>query len=120
MDLTITTTQDVLNHHLAAFIDGDIEEMLKDYTEDSVVWTADAEFKGKDAIAFFFGEVYKIMPKGSTKLDVLQTFIKDGTAYIAWKGDSPFVNIPAAADTFVIKDEKIVIQAIGAHIVPKS
>src|SRR5258706_15972467 len=120
MELTITRTTEILNHHLAALIEGDMDELLKDYTEDSSVCTADAEFNGLEAIGTFFGEVFKILPKGNTRFELQRTIIKDDIAYIAWKGDSPFVDIPAAADTFIMKNDKISVQAIGAHVIPKS
>jgi len=120
MELTTTRTSEILNHHLAALIEGDIDELLKDYTEGSSVWTADAEFNGLEAIAAFFREVFKILPKGTTRLELQRTIIKDDIAYVAWKADSPFADIPAAADTFIMKNDKISVQAIGAHIIPKS
>ena len=39
-------TRDVLHHHLAAFGAGDVDEMLKDYTDDSLLITANGTIRG--------------------------------------------------------------------------
>ena len=43
-------TKDVLHHHLAAFGAGDVDEILKDYTDDSVLITADGTIRGLEAL----------------------------------------------------------------------
>ena len=39
------STNDVLGHHLSAFGEGSVEEILKDYTEDSVLLHSDNAIK---------------------------------------------------------------------------
>ncbi len=57
------STEDVLNHHLAAFEAGDVDETMEDFTEDSVMILPDATLRGMDSIrtAFtdFFGGLFK-------------------------------------------------------------
>jgi hypothetical protein len=52
-----TSTSDVLNHHLSAFGEGNVEEILKDYTEDSIILHPDGVVKGLQQIEAFFTEV---------------------------------------------------------------
>jgi hypothetical protein len=45
--------------------------------------------------------------------------IRDNMTYIVWSGESPFVSIPFGVDTFVMENDKILYQNLGAHIIPK-
>ena len=114
----VTKTEEILNHHLSAFIETDVDEIMKDFTRNSELLTPQGPLKGLDAIRSFFEEIFTIVPKGST-LDLKQTTIKDNVAYIVWSAESPFVSIPFGVDTFIMENDKILYQALGAHIIPK-
>lgn len=113
-----TSTKEILDHHLAAFIEANVDEIMKDYTEQSELLTPQGPIAGTVAIRSFFTEIFKIFPKGST-LELKQETIRDSIAYIAWAGESPFVSIPIGGDTFVMEGDKIIYQALAAHIIPK-
>lgn len=115
---TEATTQEVVAHHLSAFNDADVEEILKDFTEDSELLTPDGMLKGLDIIRSFYGEVFKMVPKGSV-LEMKQMIIRGNIAYVAWSCESSFVTIPIGADTFIVENDKIKYQTLGAHIIPK-
>ena len=114
----VTRTEEILNHHVSAFVETDLDEIMKDYTERSELLTPQGSVSGLDAIRSWFGEIFKIAPKGST-LDVKQTLIRDNVAYIVWAGESSFVSIPFGVDTFIMENDKILYQCLGAQIVPK-
>jgi hypothetical protein len=113
-----TKTEEILNHHLSAFIETDVDEIMKDFTEASELLTPDGALTGLNAIRSFFEEMFKILPKGST-LELKQQIIRDDVAYIVWSADSSFVNIPVGTDTFIMKDGSIIYQIVAAHIIPK-
>ena len=113
-----TKTGEILNHHLSAFIETDVNEIMKDFTEDSELLTPDGALTGLDAIRSFFEETFKIFPKGSS-IELKQKIIRDDMAYIVWSGESSFVSIPIGCDTFIMKANKIVFQNVAAHIIPK-
>ena len=113
-----TKTQEVINHHLSAFLDADLNEIMKDFTEESELLTPDGALKGLNSISSFFGQVFKIVPKGST-FEMKQMIVRDSIAYLAWSCDSSFVSIPLGTDSFIIKNDKILYQTLAAHIVPK-
>src|SRR5206468_10683122 len=46
----VSRTEEILNHHLSAFIDADVNEIMKDFTEDSELLTPDGPIKGVDGI----------------------------------------------------------------------
>jgi len=113
-----TRTKEILDHHLSAFIDADVEEIMKGYSERSELLTPQGPVSGLPAIRSFFEEVFKIVPKGST-LDLKQEIIRDNIAYIVWAGESALVSIPMGADTFIMDGDKIIYQILAAHITPK-
>ncbi len=113
-----TSTQQVLNHHLSAFMEADVQEILKDFTDESELLTPEGALKGLPAIQSFFEEAFKVIPKGSS-LDLKQMAIRDDVAFIAWRCESPFVNVPLGTDTFIIREDKIVCQTLSAYMIPK-
>ena len=114
------TTEAVLYHHLEAFVNADLDELLKDYTEESEVWTNDGVLAGIDAISQFYRYVFTILPKNQSQLTLKQKIVKDDRVFITWMADSPFINIPMGNDGFLINEGKIVWQIACAHIVQKN
>jgi hypothetical protein len=110
--------QEVLQHHLSAFVEADVNEIVKDFTEESEIFTPDGALKGLNAIRSFYEESFKIIPKGST-LEMKQVIVRDNIAYMAWSCESSFVSIPLGTDSFIIENYKILYQTLAAHIIPK-
>ena len=117
-NVLVTNTEEILNHHLSAFVETDVDEIMKDYTANSELLTPQGPVKGLDGIRSFFEEIFKIAPKGSA-LDLKQVLIRDNMAYIVWAGESSFVSIPFGADTFIMENDKILFQNVAAYIIPK-
>ena len=115
---TLSKNQEVVNHHLAAFLEADLNEILKDFTEESELLTPDGPLKGLDAIRSFFEEAFKIVPKGST-FELKQMIVRDNVTYLAWTCESSFVSIPIGTDSFIVENDKIIYQTLAAHIIPK-
>jgi hypothetical protein len=113
-----TRTEEILNHHVTAFVEADLDEIMKDYTERSELLTPQGPVSGLNAIRSWFEEIFKAVPKGSP-LDLKQTIVRDNVAYIVWAGESPFVSIPLGADTFIMENDKILYQNLAAYIIPK-
>ena len=109
----MSTTQDTLNHHLQAFSVG-LDEILSDYTDDSVLYTPDGPVRGLAAIRAFFEAFGPQMPEGwLDNFEMLRMDVDGEYAYIVWKvGD----DIPLGTDTFVIRDGKIMVQTFAAHM----
>ena len=113
-----TKTEEILLHHVSAFIEADVNEVMKDYTEASELLTPDGAFKGLNGIRSFFEEIFKGVPKGST-LELKQQIIRDNMAYVVWTSESPYVSIPIGTDTFIMENDKILFQNVAAYIIPK-
>ena len=114
-------TAAILTHHLEAFGAGDVDRLLSDYTEDSVIITPDGVLRGLDQLRPLFEHfVTEIAPPGEYEIELTQQVIDGETAYITWKLESAGYSIPFGTDTFVIRDGKIMTQTFAAQIIPKA
>jgi len=116
--VVLPRTEEILNHHVSAFVETDVDEIMKDYTERSELLTPQGPVSGLKAIRSWFEEIFNAFPEGS-RFDLKQTITRDNVEYIVWSGESPFVSVPFGVDTFILENDKIIFLALGAQIVPK-
>ena len=114
MASNLAQTEAVLGHHLQAFGTQDVDELLKDFTDDSVLFTADGAVRGISQLREFFQQLLQSIPPSSFEaFQMLQQQIEGDVAYIAWSmGDFA----PMGTDTFVIRNGKIAVQTFCAYI----
>ena len=111
------STEDVLNHHLQAFGAGDIEETMKDYTDDSVLMTADGRLTGRAAIREAFEGFYDGLFKPGTYEFTMDRLDTEGeVAFIVWHSSHDNAQVPLGTDTFFIREGKISVQTFAAQI----
>ena len=104
------STEATLGRHLQAFGRG-VDEIMRDYTNDSVLFTPDGPLAGLQAIrAFFDGFLRSSPPELLRAMTVTRQDVRGDVAYIMWKAE-PF--IPLATDTFVVRDGKILAQSFA-------
>lgn len=97
----------VFDHHLGAFAQG-IDAILADYTEDSVVFTPSATYRGlKDIRAFFQAFLDGATPEFWQAFKVEQKQVDGAIAYLVW---SSMPSVPKATDTLFIREGKIAVQ----------
>ena len=105
------STATTLAHHLQAISEG-VDSIMSDYTEESVVFTPNGPLRGLAAIRPFFESFLRDSPPELLQaLTVTRQDIVGEVAYLLWKAE-PY--IPAAADTFVIRNDKIVAQTYAS------
>jgi pimeloyl-ACP methyl ester carboxylesterase/ketosteroid isomerase-like protein len=100
------TVEQILMHHLIAFGDNNLDEILKDYTEQSVILTPNGAIKGLTEIRKFFKDFFNMIPTGSS-FNMKQKTIEGNVAYIVWASKSKTTEIPMGTDTFVFDGDKI-------------
>jgi ketosteroid isomerase-like protein len=113
-------TKAVVDHHSAAFAAGNLDEILKDYTDESALLTPDATYLGRQAIRAFFSDGFSGLFKPGTydfTLDIMK--IEGDVAYIVWHANCAAATIPLGTDTWVVRDGKIAAQTYTAKIDPK-
>lgn len=103
-------TKEVLDHHWEAFIQNDMEAVMADYTEASVLITPDRTYKGLDEIKTNFENAFKAFPQNQTTFQLNKSVVEGDVAYILWQARTPNFNLSYASDTFVVRDGKIISQ----------
>jgi ketosteroid isomerase-like protein len=102
-------TKATLDHHMAALDSGDIDDLMSDYTEESVfISNLGGVVKGLDGIRAVFAATAGGMPGFEAGVE----HVEGETAYVTWKAD----NIPFASDTFWVRDGKILAQTVALHL----
>ena len=112
-------TKDVLDHHLKAFDQGDLNEILSDYAPDAVLFTKDGAFKGFEAIRPLFEALIAEFGKPGATFHMKQQLVEGDFAYIFWTAETADNVYELATDTFVVREGKIVAQSFTAKITPK-
>ena len=115
-----TSTQDVLNHHLQSFGGGDLNEILADYTDESVIITADGALRGLAPIRPFFEAMFAEFAKPGASFAMGATVVDGDTAFITWSAETADNVYELGTDTFVVRDGKIATQTFAAKTTPKS
>jgi len=113
------SAETIIPHHLQALEQNDLEELLKDYTEESELWTQNGIITGLENIASFFSYAFTLFPKDKTSLEIKKMISKDNKVYLVWTADSPVITVPFATDCFEIKESKIIWQSIAFQTVAK-
>lgn len=113
-------TEAVVNHHLHAFGAGDVDEILVDYTEDSILMTPDATITGLDGLrAAFAGLFGGIFTPGTYTFTMDTMTVEGDVAYIVWHAGCATQDIVLGTDTFVVRDGKIATQTYTTKVEPK-
>src|SRR4051794_27055955 len=94
------SAETVIQHHLQALGQNELEELLKDYTEQSELWTQNGIIAGLESIASFFSYAFTLFPKDKTSFEIKKMIAKDDKAYLLWTADSPIITVPFATDCF--------------------
>jgi ketosteroid isomerase-like protein len=103
------TTEAVFQHHIQTMSSDNLDEALKDYTEDSVLFTPIAMYTGLDAIKAGFTAMTKLHPVVAANFKIIRQEIQGEYIYFLW---SALPSIPFAGDTFYIHNGKILMQSV--------
>jgi len=114
-----TVTQKVLDHHWVTFVNNDLEGVMKDYSEESVLITPDATYRGLEEIRQNFINAFKAFPAKEGKLTLNQSKVVNDVGYILWEADVPTFQLSYATDTFIIRNGKIIRQTFAGVSEPK-
>jgi len=113
-------TKKVFDHHVQTFQQNDLDGVMADYTEESIVITPDGTAKGLAEIRAHFEKAFGALPTNGTTMTITKTVIRDDVAYFVWKAVTPTLDFKYASDTFIIVDGKIVSQTFAGDIVPRA
>jgi hypothetical protein len=112
-------SQAVLNHHLEAFGQNDLDGIIADYTEESILITPDSTYKGLEQIRGLYEGLFPLFPTDGTVLELDKMVVDGSVAYIIWHASTPAIEVPFATDSFIVVDGKIMNQTFAGIINPK-
>ncbi len=99
--------EQLLTHHLGSFQDNDRDALMSDYTEESVLITADATYEGRAGIRGFFSALIPQFPKQTTRFELDKMTVVDDLLFIVWHASTPAVKVTLGTDTLLVKQGKI-------------
>lgn len=112
-------TEKILFHHLQAFTEGNVDAIIDDYKDDSLLITPDGAVYGRDQIKEIYENFFSEVLTPGSSFTLLKQIIKDEVAYIIWEARSSNFHIPQGTDTLIIRNEKIIIQTFSGQILTK-
>ena len=113
MTTSAAQTEAILGHHLESFVATDLDGIMSDYTESSVLIAQDQTCRGLAEIRSFFAAMFPaVTPEFLAAFNMIKQEVAGDTAYIVWSVGGFFA---MGTDTLVIKDGKIAVQTFAAH-----
>ena len=107
-------TNAVLDNHLTAAQRGDLEGVLNDFSEDSVLFLPQGPVRGIAELREFYKAFLTNPPPGFPKtFELLRRDVEGEVAYIVWKAEP---GVQLATDTFIVRDSKIKVQTFAASL----
>ena len=114
------STEEVLDHHLQAFGTANLDGILEDYGEGSIIIDADAGvLTTRDQRAKFFQGMFDEFAKPGMTFSLDKKIVEGDTAFIAWSAETADNVYNLGTDTFTVRDDKIVSQTFVANRTPK-
>jgi len=109
-------SKEIVMRHLNSFLDNNLDILLSDYTNESVLITQAATYSGPEEIGSFFVDFNTQFPKPATNLILDKIEANDDMVYIVWHAKTPSLQVPIGSDTFIIKDGKIFQQTFVGQL----
>lgn len=114
------TTEAVLEHHLAAFMEQDMSEMLADYSDDSVILSNMGTFRGLDEIEAMAEPMFAEFSQADVSFAPDVQIIEGDVAYLVWHAETPDHDYELGTDTYIIRDGVIETQTFTVKATAKN
>ena len=103
--------EEVFEDHLRLRLEGNLtEDLRRNYAEDVVLLTVNSNARGHDAIRMSAQRLNQQLP--DAEFTIVAKQVNGPFALLIWSASSARFNAIEGADSFVIKDGKIVFQSI--------
>jgi hypothetical protein len=110
------TAKLILQNHLNSFLENDLEALMADFTDESVLITQDTSYKGFEEIKSFYAGLILQFPKQKSSIELEKTVINGDVVYFVWRGESPSLKVLFATDTLIVKNGKIHRQTFAGQL----
>ncbi len=105
-------TEIIFKHHLESILAKDVDGVLQGFAEDAVVFAPDGPIRGREQIRADVNEfLHHLTPKFLRDFKVGRQDIYGEVVYFTWSAGAAF---PLAAETFIIRNGKIMVQTFLA------
>jgi ketosteroid isomerase-like protein len=111
------TPQEVFAHHGKALGAGDLDEIVVDYADDSVLITPAGAARGKDGVRKVFARLLDDLPDAAW--DLKNQIFEGDLLFLEWAADSAVNRVHDGVDTFVFRDGMIRAQTVRYTPQPK-
>ena len=109
------TTREVFEDHLQKRLDGDVEGDIKEnFAEDVVLLTGTGILEGHDGVRQSAKEMSKYL--GDATFQYNHKFVKGDYAFLEWTAEADGKKVCDGADSFVVKNGKVVFQSIHYQV----
>lgn len=108
----------LLQRHLTAFVQNDLDALVADYAHDAVLMSPDATYRGVESIRAFFRDFIRRFPTGTSQVALDHTTFEGDLVYFTWHATTPSTEVPFATDTMVLRGGKIVKQTFAGVFHP--
>jgi len=115
----MSTTREILDHHLEAFFGRDLGGVMSDYRKDVVFFTTSGPLNGVEAVRPLFESMLAEFGKPGASFNLEQYAVEGEHGYIRWTAETADNVYHLGTDTFVVRDGKIVAQSFTATTTPK-
>jgi len=114
------STQEVINHHLQAFGEGDAAAILEDCADDAVMIANDGTvLRGKQQLEQMVGEMLADFDDPGASFEMGQIVVEGDIAMITWTAETGSSVYELGSETYLIRDGKIVTHTITMKMSPK-
>ncbi len=105
-------SEKLLLKHLIAVGERNLEKIMEDYTEESVLMIPSEMYVGLDRIKLFFGTMFDLLPEGS-EINLTDRRAEGNMGFVVWNAESDKIKVPFATDTIIFENGKIKYHSIG-------
>jgi hypothetical protein len=109
------TAEEIFAHHGQALGAGRLDDLIDDYSDNSILIVNDEVFRGKDGARAVFIQLLEDAPEAEWALNAV---FADDVLYLEWKARSADSHIDDGIDTFIFDNDKIRVQTIKYSVHP--
>ncbi len=102
--------QEIFQHHAAALVVEDVDEIVEDYADDAVLITPEGVLRGKGGVREAFTKLLSDLP--DAKWDVPTQIFERDVLFIEWNAVSDDNRAMDGIDTLVFRGGQIVVQTV--------